>query len=193
MNPKLIGITGGIGSGKSTVSEIFKHLGYKIYNSDLRAKELIKEPAIKDKLVNAFGDKILKNDTLDKELLSEIIFENKSALKKINSIIHPEVQKDFFLWVKKHSQNRLLFKESALLFESGTYKELDKVILVTAKKKLRISRVLNRDKNRSKQEVESIIYNQISEKEAIKYADVIIDNNQKQMLLPKIIKELDKL
>ena len=67
MNPKLIGITGGIGSGKSTVSEIFKHLGYKIYNSDLRAKELIKEPDIKNKLVNAFGDKILKNDTLDKE------------------------------------------------------------------------------------------------------------------------------
>ena len=96
MNPKLIGITGGIGSGKSTVSEIFKHLGYKIYNSDLRAKELIKEPAIKDKLVNAFGVKILKNDTLDKELLSEIIFENflsenKSAKKtdperKINNI-----------------------------------------------------------------------------------------------------------
>ena len=123
MNPKLIGITGGIGSGKSTVSEIFKHLGYKIYNSDLRAKELIKEPVIKDKLVNAFGDKILKNDTLDKELLSEIIFENKSALKKINSIVHPEVKKDFKNWVKENSNNKILFKESALLIESETYKE----------------------------------------------------------------------
>ena len=91
MKAKLIGITGGIGSGKSTVSDILKHLGYKIYNSDLRAKELIRGSVIKDKLVNAFGDKILKNDTLDKELLSEIIFENKSALKKINSIVHHEV------------------------------------------------------------------------------------------------------
>ena len=194
MKPKLIGITGGIGSGKSTVSEVLKHLNFKVYNSDLRAKELLNEQInIRSKLIDYFSEDIFENDELNTKLLSEKIFNNNSALKKINSIIHPEVQKDFFLWVKKHSQNRLLFKESALLFESGTYKELDKVILVTAKKKLRISRVLNRDKNRSKQEVESIIYNQISEKEAIKYADVIIDNNQKQMLLPKIIKELDKL
>ena len=193
MNPKLIGITGGIGSGKSTVSEIFKYLGYKIYNSDVRAKELIKEPAIKDKLINAFGDKILRNDILDKELLSEIIFENRSALKKINSIVHPEVKKDFKNWVKKNSKNKILFKESALLIESETYTELDKIILIIAEKNLRISRVLDRDKNRSKKEIESIMDNQISEKEAIKHADIIIHNNQKTMLLPKVIKEIAKL
>ena len=193
MNPKLIGITGGIGSGKSTVSEIFKHLGYKIYNSDLRAKELIKEPDIKDKLVKAFGDKILKNDTLDKELLSEIIFENKSARKKINSIVHPEVKKDFKNWVKENSNNKILFKESALLIESETYKELDKIILIIADKGLRVSRVLARDKNRSKKEIDAIIDNQIDEKEATKQADIIIENDQKNMLLPKVIKCLDKL
>ena len=169
MNPKLIGITGGIGSGKSTVSEIFKYLGYKIYNSDLRAKELIKEPAIKDKLINAFGDKIITNDILDKELLSEIIFENRSALKKINSIVHPEVKKDFKNWVKKNSKNKILFKESALLIESETYKELDKIILIIADKDLRVSRVLKRDKNRSKKEIDAIIDNQVDEKEAIKH------------------------
>ena len=193
MKTKLIGITGGIGSGKSTVSDILKHLGYKIYNSDIRAKELIRGSVIKDKLVNAFGDKILKNDKLDKKLLSEIIFENKSALKNINSIIHPEVKKDFKNWVKKNSKNKILFKESALLFESGTYNDLDKTILIIADKDLRILRVLERDKNRSKKEIESIINNQISEKEAIKCADVIIENNQKKMLLPKVIKELEKL
>ena len=193
MNPKLIGITGGIGSGKSTVSEIFKYLGYKIYNSDLRAKELIKEPAIKDKLINAFGDKILRNDILDKELLSEIIFENRSALKKINSIVHPEVKKDFKNWVKKNSKNKILFKESALLIESETYTELDKIILIIADKDLRVSRVLKRDKNRSKKEIDAIIDNQVDEKEAIKHADIIIENDQKNMLLPKVIEGLDKL
>ena len=195
MNPKLIGITGGIGSGKSTVSEIFKYLGYKIYNSDLRAKELIKEPAIKDKLINAFGDKIFRNDILDKELLSEIIFENRnrSALKKINSIVHPEVKKDFKNWVKKNSKNKILFKESALLIESETYKELDKIILIIADKDLRVSRILERDKNRSKKEIDAIIDNQVDEKKAIKHADIIIENDQKNMLLPKVIKGLDKL
>lgn len=193
MKTKLIGITGGIGSGKSTVSDILKHLGYKIYNSDIRAKELIRGSVIKDKLVNAFGDKILKNDTLDKELLSEIIFENKSALKKINSIIHPEVKKDFKNWVKENSNNKILFKESALLIESETYKELDKIILIIANKGLRVSRVLARDKNRSKKEIDAIIDNQIDEKEATKQADIIIENDQKNMLLPKVIKCLDKL
>tara|TARA_B100001559_G_C16224375_1_gene494888 strand:- start:47 stop:637 length:591 start_codon:yes stop_codon:yes gene_type:complete len=193
MNPKLIGITGGIGSGKSTVSQIFKHLGYKIYNSDLRAKELIKEPAIKDKLKNAFGDKIFRNDILDKELLSEIIFENKSALKKINSIVHPEVKKDFKNWIKKNSKNKILFKESALLIESETYKELDKIILIIADKDIRVSRILKRDKNRSKKEIDAIIDNQVYEKEAIKHADIIIENDQKNMLLPKVVKGLDKL
>ena len=153
MNPKLIGITGGIGSGKSTVSDIFKHLGYKIYNSDLRAKELIEETIIKDKLVDSFGEKVYKNGKLDKKRLSQIIFENKSDLKNINSIIHPEVKKDFTKWVRNNSNHKLLFKESALLIESGSYKELDKIILIIAEKNLRISRVLDRDKNRSKKEL----------------------------------------
>ena len=193
MNPKLIGITGGIGSGKSTVSDIFKHLGYKIYNSDLRAKELIEETIIKDKLVDSFGEKVYKNGKLDKQRLSQIIFENKSDLKNINSIIHPEVKKDFAKWVRNNSNHKLLFKESALLIESGSYKELDKIILIIAEKNLRISRVLDRDKNRSKKEIESIMDNQISEKEAIKHADIIIHNNQRTMLLPKVIKEIAKL
>jgi dephospho-CoA kinase len=194
MKPKLIGITGGIGAGKSTVSTICKHLGFKVYNSDQRAKEIVSEdPIIKKKLISFFGNNIYKNGVLDRKFLSDKIFNDKSSLEQINSIIHPSVKKDFNSWVINNSNEKILFKESALLLESGAYKELDKIILIVSDKNLRVSRVLNRDQNRSKKEIESIIDKQIDEVDAIKYADIVIDNNHKKMLLPSVIKEIEKL
>ena len=194
MKPKLIGITGGIGAGKSTVSTICKHLGFKVYNSDQRAKEIVSEDSIiKKKLISFFGNNIYKNGVLDRKFLSDKIFNDKSSLQQINSIIHPAVKKDFNSWVINNSNEKILFKESALLLESGAYKELDKIILIVSDKNLRVSRVLNRDQKRSKKEIESIIDKQIEEAEAIKYADIVIDNNHKKMLLPSVIKELEKL
>ena len=194
MKPKLIGITGGIGAGKSTVSTICKHLGFKVYNSDQRAKEIVSEDSIiKKKLISFFGNNIYKNGVLDRKFLSDKIFNDKSSLQLINSIIHPAVKKDFNSWVINNSNEKILFKESALLFESGAYKELDKIILIVSDKNLRVSRVLNRDQNRSKKEIESIIDKQIQEVDAIKYADIVIDNNHKKMLLPSVIREIEKL
>lgn len=194
MKPKLIGITGGIGAGKSTVSTICKHLGFKVYNSDQRAKEIVSEDSIiKKKLISFFGNNIYKNGVLDRKFLSDKIFNDKSSLQQINSIIHPAVKKDFNSWVINNSNEKILFKESALLFESGAYKELDKIILIVSDKNLRVSRVLNRDQKRSKKEIESIIDKQIDEVDAIKYADIVIDNNHKKMLLPSVIKEIEKL
>ena len=194
MKPKLIGITGGIGAGKSTVSTICKHLGFKVYNSDQRAKEIVSEDSIiKKKLISFFGNNIYKNGVLDRKFLSDKIFNDKSSLQQINSIIHPAVKKDFNSWIINNSNEKILFKESALLFESGAYKELDKIILIVSDKNLRVSRVLNRDQKRSKKEIESIIDKQIQEAEAIKYADIVIDNNHKKMLLPSVIRELEKL
>ena len=194
MKPKLIGITGGIGAGKSTVSSICKHLGFKVYNSDQRAKEIVSEDSIiKKKLISFFGNNIYKNGVLDRKFLSDKIFNDKSSLQQINSIIHPAVKKDFNSWVINNSNEKILFKESALLFESGAYKELDKIILIVSDKNLRVSRVLNRDQKRSKKEIESIIDKQINESEAIKYADIVIDNNHKKMLLPSVIREIEKL
>ena len=194
MKPKLIGITGGIGAGKSTVSSICKHLGFKVYNSDQRAKEIVSEDSIiKKKLISFFGNNIYKNGVLDRKFLSDKIFNDKSSLEQINSIIHPAVKKDFNSWVINNSNEKILFKESALLLESGAYKELDKIILIVSDKNLRVSRVLNRDQNRSKKEIESIIDKQIDEVDAIKYADIVIDNNHKKMLLPSVIKEIEKL
>lgn len=194
MKPKLIGITGGIGAGKSTVSTICKHLGFKVYNSDQRAKEIVSEHSIiKKKLISFFGNNIYKNGVLDRKFLSDKIFNDKSSLQQINSIIHPAVKKDFNSWVINNSNEKILFKESALLFESGAYKELDKIILIVSDKNLRVSRVLNRDQKRSKKEIESIIDKQIDEVDAIKYADIVIDNNHKKMLLPSVIQEIEKL
>ena len=194
MKPKLIGITGGIGAGKSTVSSICKHLGFKVYNSDQRAKEIVSEDSIiKKKLISFFGNNIYKNGVLNRKFLSDKIFNDKSSLQQINSIIHPAVKKDFNSWVINNSNEKILFKESALLLESGAYKELDKIILIVSDKNLRVSRVLNRDQNRSKKEIESIIDKQIDEVDAIKYADIVIDNNHKKMLLPSVIKEIEKL
>ena len=194
MKPKLIGITGGIGAGKSTVSTICKHLGFKVYNSDQRAKEIVSEDSIiKKKLISFFGNNIYKNGVFDRKFLSDKIFNDKSSLQQINSIIHPAVKKDFNSWVINNSNEKILFKESALLLESGAYKELDKIILIVSDKNLRVSRVLNRDQNRSKKEIESIIDKQIDEVDAIKYADIVIDNNHKKMLLPSVIRQIEKL
>tara|TARA_Y100001933_G_scaffold541_1_gene507 strand:+ start:347 stop:940 length:594 start_codon:yes stop_codon:yes gene_type:complete len=194
MKPKLIGITGGIGAGKSTVSKICKHLGFKVYNSDDRAKEIVSEDSnIKKRIISFFGNNVYKNGVLDRKFLSNKIFNDKSSLQNINSIIHPAVKKDFNNWVINNSNEKVLFKESALLFESGAYKELDKIILIVSDKNLRISRVLKRDKIRSKKEIESIIDKQINEVDAIKYADIVIDNNHKKMLLPSVIRQIEKL
>lgn len=194
MKPSLIGITGGMGSGKSTVSKILRHLNYKVYNSDVRGKELIGEvKSIRDQLESIFGDKIFNNNKLDSKALSRKVFKDDSSLQKINSIVHPEVEKDFNSWVASNPNDKYLFKESALLFETGAFRHLDKTILIIADKGLRIKRVLERDVDRSKKEIENIISKQIDEYEASKLADVILYNNQDDLLLPRVIEEIERL
>ena len=194
MKPSLIGITGGMGSGKSTVSKILRHLNYKVYNSDVRGKELIGEvKSIRDQLESIFGDKIFNNNKLDSKALSRKVFKDDSSLQKINSIVHPEVEKDFNSWIASNSNDKYLFKESALLFETGAFRHLDKTILIIADKDLRIKRVLERDVDRSKKEIENIISKQIDEYEASKLADVILYNNQDDLLLPRVIEEIERL
>ena len=194
MKPRLIGITGGMGSGKSTVSKILRHLNYKVYNSDIRGKELIGEVrSIRDQLESIFGDEIFNNNKLDAKALSRKVFKDDSSLQKINSIIHPEVEKDFNSWIASNPNDKYLFKESALLFETGAFRHLDKTILIIADKDLRINRVLERDVDRSKKEIENIISKQIDEYEASKLADVILYNNQDDLLLPRVIEEIERL
>ena len=194
MNPYLIGITGGIGSGKSTVSQIISHLGYKVYNSDARAHEIINDnKLIKDKLIESFGSDIYQGSKLNKRYVSKLIFNDESAKNKINSIVHPEVIDDFKNWVKENIIEKFLFKESALLFESSSYKDLDRTVYVYSDRKIRIERVKKRDPHRSRNEIEKIIKNQISSDEANKLTDYKLVNDEKKLLLPKVVKLLDDI
>ena len=191
MNPYLIGITGGIGSGKSTVSQIISHLGYKVYDSDARAHEIINEnKLIKDKLIESFGSDIYQDSKFNKEYVSKLIFNDESAKTKINSIVHPEVINDFKNWVKENKIEKFLFKESALLFESSSYKDLDKTVYIYCDKDIRIERIKIRDPHRTRNEIEKIINNQISSDEAQKLTDYNLVNDEKKLLLPKVVKLL---
>ena len=191
MNPYLIGITGGIGSGKSTVSQIISHLGYKVYDSDARAHEIINENIlIKDKLIESFGSDIYQDSKFNKEYVSKLIFNDESAKTKINSIVHPEVINDFKNWVKENKIEKFLFKESALLFESSSYKDLDRTVYIYCDKDIRIERIKIRDPHRTRNEIEKIINNQISSDEANKLTDYNLVNDEKKLLLPKVVKLL---
>ena len=183
----IVGVTGGIGSGKSIVASIFKSLGVPVYNSDIRSKELLNTNSeLKSRLINQFGEEIYSSSGIDRKHFASIIFNDKKLLEISNSIIHPFVKKDFEDWVVAQSFPYVI-KESAILFETGIYKQLDKTVLVTAPEKIRVKRVVERDKI-SKKVVLERIKNQWEDKEKILLADFEIKNDETQLLLPQVLK-----
>ncbi len=187
-----IGITGGIGVGKSIVSKIIELMGYNVFNSDFEAKSLInKDPLIKDQLIKLLGREIYKNSILNKEVMAEKIFSNNETRKLVNEIVHPRVRDSFALFVSKQ-KNNLVFNESAILFETGSYKEFDKIILVTSPMYLRVSRIINRDKC-SKQELNAKISSQWDDNTKIPLADFVILNDEKEPIINQIEIVLNQL
>ena len=184
-----IGITGSMGSGKSTVAFFFHTLGVHIYNSDVRAKELMTDDEnLKQKIKNSFGDDTYTSTgTLDRSRLAKIVFNDKEKISLLNSLVHPAVQKDFDEWCKKFSQEKYILKEAALLVESGSYKTLDKLICVTAPEEIRIARCIKRD-GISREEIIARMKNQLSENEKIIFADYIISNDESELLIPQLLK-----
>ncbi len=174
---KIIGLTGGIGSGKSTVALFLQEMGYPVYSSDQRAKDLVNESiAIKNQIIALFGPEAYDDQgRYNTSFISSKVFDDTVLLDKLNQIIHPAVREDFNTWVKnqKHS---LLFKETALLFELGLDKECDYSILVTAEDNLRIKRVMDRDE-KTYREVESVMDRQMPEKDKVRKTSFIIYNN----------------
>jgi dephospho-CoA kinase len=185
---KVIGITGGIGSGKTIVCDIFRKLGIPVYEADAEAKKLYAIPEVQDEVKKTFGNQYFTGDgNLDRKKFAELVFNNAAALKQINAIIHPFVKKNFREWKKDHAQKPYVLKEAAILFESGTDKGCDKIIVVTAPEQLRIERVMQRDK-RSREEVLGIISRQMSDEEKIKKADFVIVNDNKRLVIPEVLK-----
>lgn len=182
-----VGITGGIGSGKSMVCEIFKKIGVPVYHADLEARNLMASNAqIIDQLTRIFGKKIYRQNKLDRERLAALIFNDEEKIQKVNSIVHPIVFEHFFSWVELQKEHTYVIKEAAILFESGAYKHLDKIITITAPEALKIKRVMERD-NVIESEVRNRMKNQLDEEEKIKRSDYVIINDNKQLLIPQIL------
>ena len=183
-----VGITGGIGSGKSYVAHIFQALGVPFYNADKEAKELMNtSTTIRQELIEAFGDAVYdENDLLDRPCLSSLVFKDSTQLARLNAIVHPVVIEHGRQWAEQQSFAYSL-KEAALLFESGSYKSLDYTLLVTAPEHVRIARVMVRD-SATEEQVKDRISKQMSDKEKIELADFIIINDGDQPLLPQVLK-----
>ena len=186
--PLQIGITGGIGSGKSTVVKIFTCLNVPAYDADSRAKILMNDD---EELVNQikqeFGNESYDGDKLNRRYLAEHVFGFPDRLHKLNSFVHPRVGQDYANWVSENRNSKYVIKEAALLFESGSASKLDKTIVVTAPQSVRIDRVMKRDK-RSRTEIEDIIARQLSQDVLTSKADFIISNDESLLLIPQVLK-----
>ena len=184
--PLKIGLTGGIGSGKTTVSNILKTLGIPVFNSDEHGKKLfINNQHVIHETIKHFGNNILTDKKIDFKKLGKIAFSNKKDLTVLNNIIHPNIADIFNEWYNKQKA-KYIIKESAILFESNTYKKLDKIILVKAPVILRIQRTCKRDA-KSVSEVKKIMQNQLPVHKIIKHVNYIVNNNEKKLLIPQAI------
>lgn len=175
--PKIIGLTGGIGSGKTTVAKFIEDFGFPVYYSDDRAKDIVNDNHdLKVKIKELLGDESYdENGFYNRKFVAEKVFNNKDLLQNLNEIIHPAVRLDFEDWVKKQTKY-LIFKETALLFELKLHKQCYRSVLVTAEDNIRIKRVMDRD-GKTYREVQSVMEKQMPEREKIKLANCIIYNN----------------
>lgn len=188
-----LGITGGIGSGKSTVSELFSICGIPVYIADTESKRLTAtSPVIREQLTNVFGYEIFANGVLDKKLLASYIFNDEKKLEIVNKIIHPVVKDDFSEWIKKNNRYSIVAQESAILFESGFNNLMDKTLTVYSPAEMRIKRVMFRDKV-SREEVISRMKNQMADEEKTKLSDFVIVNDEKGSLIDQVIVIINKL
>lgn len=183
-----IGVTGGIGSGKSTVCQIFEHLNVPVYDADIRAKALMQDnPELKKQIRKTFGwDTYDEKDQLNRSYLAKVVFNDAKKLSTLNSLVHPAVFEDYRQWVAQQQDYPYSIKEAALMFETDSFKELDKIIVVTAPINTRLERVVQRD-NVKNDDVLKRMENQMSDRERIAKADFIIKNDGKSSLINQVL------
>ncbi|PZQ86377.1 MAG: dephospho-CoA kinase [Flavobacterium johnsoniae] len=172
---KIIGLTGGIGSGKSSIAKHIESLGIPVYIADTEAKKILDTADVIAKVIALFGNDILENGKIDRKKIAALVFQDPEKLKKYNAIIHPEVYLHFQNWVKQYNNYPLVVKEAAILFESGSYKDCDKIILVTAPKENRIQRVMKRDAV-TREAVEQRMSHQWDDETKKSMSDFVIEN-----------------
>lgn len=192
---KIIGLTGGIGSGKTTVANLFRKKGIPVYIADDRAKQILDKPEVAAHVAAVFGADIIYDETVDRKKLAAIVFENPEKLRLLNEIIHPAVKADFAIWVQRHDKEPIVVKEAAILFESGTNTDCDAVITVTAPVEIRIRRVMERDKI-SYNSVLNRIENQWDDAKKVALSDYVIENinpDDTERQFSEILKKLQKI
>jgi dephospho-CoA kinase len=189
-----VGITGGIGSGKTTVCKIFETLGIPVYYADDRAKSLMVENKdLVARIKQIFGENAYTEEgELNRNYISQVAFTNPEKLKELNAAVHPVVLEDGIKWHEAQTHVPYTLKEAALLFESGSYMALDKIITVTAPVEVRIERVMKRNKT-SREEVEARIAKQMPEEEKAKRSDFVINNDGEHALIPQVMEIHAKL
>lgn len=184
---KVVGLTGGIGSGKTTVSNMFKDLGVPVYIADVEAKKLMAtSKVIKHKLIDLFGPKAYEDNELNRDFIATKIFNDKVYLEKMNAIIHPRVATHFKKWLQKQS-SKYVIKEAAIIFEHNMQSQYDYIITVIANEEERIKRILKRD-NTSKEKILSIMKHQISDQEKVKMSDFVIINDKLEHTKEQVLK-----
>ena len=184
----IVGLTGGIGSGKSTVGRMFADLGVPVYDSDSAAKKLMESSSkIKNEIKELLGDAAYSGKKLNKKYISKRVFNDPDALKRLNSIVHPVVKKDFLSWATQQEAPYVI-QEAAIIFENGSYKNYDKVILVKAPKKVRVRRIMERDGS-SQKEILARMQNQWKDAEKVKLSHFVINNTD----LEKTRIEVDRI
>ena len=188
-----VGITGGIGSGKTTVCNIFKTLNVPVYNADSEARQLSdNHPEIVKRVSKLFGTNIYQHGHLDRKKVASLVFSNTDLLQQLNAIIHPIVAAHFKTWLSNQKNCPYIIKEAAILFEIGGEKQVDKVITVTAPQHIRIKRVMLRDKL-SEVEVLNRIKNQMPQEEKVKRSDYIIQCNDIDLVIPQVLRLHEEL
>lgn len=189
---KIIGLTGGIGSGKTTIANEFLALGIPVYIADDEARKLMQSTEVINAIRTVFGNAIFENNILNREKLAQIVFNDPEKLAKLNAIVHPAVKKHFDEWLLNHKDTPFVIYEAAILFESGGYKNCDLIISVVAPLETRIQRVIDRDKT-TREQVLKRINMQWNDEKRIAKSDFIINNTNMEETKSEIVKILKKL
>jgi dephospho-CoA kinase len=187
-----IGVTGGIGAGKSTVGRVFEILGIHVFYADEESKQLLSDPIVKLEVMKLLGVNVYLDEVADRKKIAHIVFNNKETLKSFNAIMHPAVNRRFKSWLYQQHDVPYIIKEAALIFETGIEKDLNKVIVVAAHMDLRIRRIQSRD-GITEEQVLLRMQNQWPQEEKIRLADFIINNNDEQPIIPQVLTLHEKL
>lgn len=180
------GITGGIGSGKTTCCKLFEEKGVPVYYADIRAKTIyVENPEVKKRVIELLGEEAYKNGKPDRPFIANRVFNDKNLLSKLNAVIHPAVGADYQNWLYQHRDVPYTLKEAAVMIEAGSHQYLDVLIVVTAPKEIRVQRIAGRDGTDQKQ-IEARMNNQMSDEERLTYADYVIENTTLERLQTQV-------